>query len=179
MTPEGISELISRVSLRDRAAFDVLYAATSAKLFGVCLRVLGNRTEAEDALQDIYVKIWNKAGRFAVADTSPISWLVAIARNHCIDILRSRKPAAVELDQAAAVSEPSPNPEQAAVASGEAQRIYDCLGQLEADRAAAVRGAYLNGDSYEVLASRHKVPLNTMRTWLRRSLIKLKECLEG
>ncbi|MDR6633127.1 RNA polymerase sigma-70 factor (ECF subfamily) [Phyllobacterium sp. 1468] len=179
MTPEGISELISRVSLRDRAAFDVLYAATSAKLFGVCLRVLGNRTEAEDALQDIYVKIWNKAGRFAVADTSPISWLVAIARNHCIDILRSRKPAAVELDQAAAVSEPSPNPEQAAVASGEAQRIYDCLGRLEADRAAAVRGAYLNGDSYEVLASRHKVPLNTMRTWLRRSLIKLKECLEG
>ena len=179
MTPEGISELISRVSLRDRAAFDVLYAATSAKLFGVCLRVLGNRTEAEDALQDIYVKIWNKAGRFAVADTSPISWLVAIARNHCIDILRSRKPAGVELDQAAAVSEPSPNPEQAAVASGEAQRIYDCLGQLEADRAAAVRGAYLNGDSYEVLASRHKVPLNTMRTWLRRSLIKLKECLEG
>ncbi|MBB3144383.1 RNA polymerase sigma-70 factor (ECF subfamily) [Phyllobacterium trifolii] len=179
MTPEGISELISRVSLRDRAAFDVLYAATSAKLFGVCLRVLGNRTEAEDALQDIYVKIWNKAGRFAVADTSPISWLVAIARNHCIDVLRSRKPAAVELDQAADVFEPSPNPEQAAVASGEAQRIYDCLGQLEADRAAAVRGAYLNGDSYEVLASRHNVPLNTMRTWLRRSLMKLKECLEG
>ena len=179
MTPEGISELISRVSLRDRAAFDVLYAATSAKLFGVCLRILGNRTEAEDALQDIYVKIWNKAGRFAVADTSPISWLVVIARNHCIDVLRSRKPVAVELDQAAEVSEPSPNPEQAAVASGEAQRIYDCLGQLEADRAAAVRGAYLNGDSYEVLASRHNVPLNTMRTWLRRSLIKLKECLEG
>ncbi|WP_457300791.1 sigma-70 family RNA polymerase sigma factor [Phyllobacterium sp. P5_D12] len=179
MTPEGISELISRVSLRDRAAFDVLYAATSAKLFGVCLRILGNRTEAEDALQDIYVKIWNKTGRFAVADTSPISWLVAIARNHCIDVLRARKPAAVELDQAADVSEPSPNPEQAAVASGEAQRIYDCLGQLEADRAAAVRGAYLNGDSYEVLASRHNVPLNTMRTWLRRSLIKLKECLEG
>ncbi|UXN61412.1 sigma-70 family RNA polymerase sigma factor [Phyllobacterium zundukense] len=179
MTPEGISELISRVSLRDRAAFDVLYAATSAKLFGVCLRVLGNRTEAEDALQDIYVKIWNKAGRFAVADTSPISWLVAIARNHSIDVLRSRKPAAVELDQAADVFESSPNPEQAAVASGEAQRIYDCLGQLEADRAAAVRGAYLNGDSYEVLASRYNVPLNTMRTWLRRSLIKLKECLEG
>ncbi len=179
MTPEGISELISRVSLRDRTAFDALYTSTSAKLFGVCLRVLGNRTEAEDALQDIYVKIWNKADRFAVANTSPISWLVAIARNHCIDVLRSRKPAAVELDQAAEVSEPSPNPEQAAVASGETQRIYDCLGQLEADRAAAVRGAYLNGDSYEVLARRHDVPLNTMRTWLRRSLIKLKECLEG
>lgn len=179
MTPEGISELISRVSLRDRAAFDMLYTSTSAKLFGVCLRILGNRTEAEDVLQDIYVKIWNKADRFAVADTSPISWLVAIARNHCIDVLRARKPAAAELDQAVDVAEPSPNPEQLAMATGEARRIYDCLGQLEATRAAAVRGAYLNGDSYETLASRYNVPLNTMRTWLRRSLIKLKECLEG
>jgi RNA polymerase sigma-70 factor (ECF subfamily) len=179
MTPEGISELISRVSLRDRAAFDVLYASTSAKLFGVCLRVLGNRTEAEDALQDIYVRIWNKADRFAVADTRPISWLVAIARNHCIDTLRARKPVAAELDQAVDVAEPSPNPEQSAVTRGEAQRLHDCLDQLEAARAEAVRGAYLNGDSYEALANRYSVPLNTMRTWLRRSLMKLKECLEG
>lgn len=179
MTPEGISELISRVSLRDRAAFDVLYTSTSAKLFGVCLRILANRTEAEDALQDIYVKIWNKADRFAVADTSPISWLVAIARNHCIDVLRARKPAVAELDQAVDVAEPSPNPEQSAMATGEARRIYDCLAQLEKMRADAVRGAYLNGDSYETLASRYNVPLNTMRTWLRRSLMKLKECLEG
>lgn len=179
MTPEGISELISRVSLRDRAAFDALYASTSAKLFGVCLRILSNRTEAEDALQDIYVKIWNKADRFAVADTSPISWLVAIARNHCIDVLRARKPVTAELDQAVEVAEPSPNPEQSAIAAGEARRIHDCLGQLDATRADAVRGAYLNGDSYEALASRHNVPLNTMRTWLRRSLMKLKECLDG
>ncbi len=179
MTPEGISELISRVSLRDRTAFDALYASTSAKLFGVCWRILGNRTEAEDALQDIYVKIWNKADRFAVADTSPISWLVAIARNHCIDVLRARKPGPANLDEAVDVIEPSPDPEQSAVAMGEARRINDCLGQLEPARADAVRGAYLNGDSYEALASRHRVPLNTMRTWLRRSLMKLKECLEG
>src|SRR5262245_27648981 len=123
MTPEGIAELISRVSLRDRAAFDVLYTATSAKLFGVCLRVLGNRTEAEDALQDIYVKIWNKADRFAVTGTSPISWLVAIARNHCIDVVRARKVAAAELDEAVDVAEPSANPEQSAIATGEARRL--------------------------------------------------------
>lgn len=179
MTPEGISELISRVSLRDRAAFDVLYASTSAKLFGVCLRVLGNRTEAEDALQDIYVKIWNKADRFAVAGTSPISWLVAVARNHCIDRLRARKRVSTDLDEASDIAEPSANPEQSAIAAGEARRLIDCLDQLDAARASAVRGAYLNGDSYELLAQRHKVPLNTMRTWLRRSLLKLKECLEG
>ena len=179
MTPEGISELISRVSLRDRAAFDALYTSTSAKLFGVCLRLLGNRTEAEDALQDIYVKIWNKADRFAVADTSPISWLVAIARNHCIDIMRARRGVASDLDEAMHVAEPSANPEQTAMAAGEARRLHDCLEALDPPRAAAVRGAYLNGDCYEVLAQRHKVPLNTMRTWLRRSLMKLKECLEG
>lgn len=179
MTPEGISELISRVSLRDRAAFDALYASTSAKLFGVCLRVLGNRTEAEDALQDIYVKIWNKADRFAVAGTSPISWLVAVARNHCIDRLRARKRVSTDLDEASDIAEPSANPEQSAIAAGEARRLIDCLDQLDAARASAVRGAYLNGDSHELLAQRHKVPLNTMRTWLRRSLLKLKECLEG
>ncbi|QND51707.1 sigma-70 family RNA polymerase sigma factor [Phyllobacterium sp. 628] len=179
MTPEGISELISRVTLRDRAAFDILYTSTSAKLFGVCLRILGNRSEAEDALQDIYVKIWNKADRFAVADTSPISWLVAIARNHSIDVLRARKPAAAELEKAVGIAEPSPNPEQSAIASGETRRINDCLNQLDTERASAVRGAYLNGESYELLAIRHRVPLNTMRTWLRRSLMKLKECLEG
>ncbi|EJN05209.1 sigma-70 family RNA polymerase sigma factor [Phyllobacterium sp. YR531] len=179
MTPEGISQLISRVALRDRNAFDALYSSTSAKLFGVCLRILNNRTEAEDALQDIYVKIWNKADRFAVADTSPISWLVAIARNHCIDVLRARKPASTDIDQASEIAEPSANPEQSAIATGESRRIYDCLGQLDQARASAVRGAYLNGDSYEELAARHSVPLNTMRTWLRRSLLKLKECLEA
>ncbi|MBQ9353927.1 MULTISPECIES: sigma-70 family RNA polymerase sigma factor [Phyllobacterium] len=178
MTPEGISELISRVALRDRSAFDKLYTSTSAKLFGVCLRILGNRSEAEDALQDIFVKIWNKADRFAVADTSPISWLVAIARNHSIDVLRARKPATAELEKAVGLAEPSLNPEQSAIASGETKRINECLDQLDSDRAAAVRGAYLNGESYDLLAIRHRVPLNTMRTWLRRSLMKLKECLE-
>lgn len=179
MTPEGISELILRVSLKDRAAFDALYFSTSAKLFGVCLRVLNNRMEAEDALQEIYIKIWNKADRFAVAGTSPISWLVAIARNHCIDVLRSRKPAATGLEQAGEVVEPSPNPEQSAIAAGEAGRIHDCLGQLEPVRAQLIRGAYMSGESYQTLADRYNVQLNTVRTWLRRGLMQLKDCLEA
>ncbi|NJM82721.1 MAG: RNA polymerase subunit sigma, partial [Tabrizicola sp.] len=75
------------------------------------------------------------------------------------------------------VADPAPHAETRLAAQGEARRIADCLGQLEPDRAAAVRGAYLSGLSYADLAQRHAVPLNTMRTWLRRSLLKLKECL--
>ncbi|MGB3502711.1 MAG: sigma-70 family RNA polymerase sigma factor [Mesorhizobium sp.] len=178
MTPQDISKLIVRTSLKDRAAFDLLYRQTSAKLFGVCLRVLDNRTDAEEALQDVYVKIWTKADRFAVSDLSPISWLVAVARNHAIDRIRQRRKPATDLDEALDIADPAPGPEMLAVADGERERIFTCLDELETDRAAAVRGAYLDGDSYAELAERYGVPLNTMRTWLRRSLMKLRECLE-
>jgi RNA polymerase sigma-70 factor, ECF subfamily len=179
MTGTDISKLIVRVSLRDRRAFDSLYRQTSAKLFGVCLRVLNDRSEAEEALQEVYVKVWNKADRFAVSELSPISWLVAVARNHAIDRVRARRRPAAELDEAALeVADPAPNPEALAVAESEGERVHRCLAELDAERAAAVRGAYLSGESYAELAARHGVPLNTMRTWLRRSLLKLKECLE-
>ena len=178
MTPQDITTLIVPTSMKDRAAFDLLYRQTSAKLFGVCLRVLHDRGDAEEALQEVFVKVWTKADRFAVSDLSPISWLVAIARNHAIDRIRARRKPAADIDAALDVADPAPGPEAAVVAGGESERIYQCLDELEQDRAAAVRGAYLNGESYAELAERHKVPLNTMRTWLRRSLLKLRECLE-
>lgn len=178
MTPQDITKLILRTSMKDRQAFDLLYRSTSAKLFGVCLRVLNDRGEAEEALQEVFVKIWTKADRFAVSDLSPISWLVAVARNHAIDRIRARKQAAADIDDAIDIADPAPGPEAIAVAGGERERIFACLDELEQDRAAAVRSAYLNGDSYAELAERHNVPLNTMRTWLRRSLMKLRECLE-
>ena len=96
MTPQDITKLIVRISMKDRAAFDLLYRQTSAKLFGVCLRVLSDRAEAEEALQEVFVKIWTKADRFAVSELSPISWLVAIARNHAIDRIRARRLPAVD-----------------------------------------------------------------------------------
>ena len=178
VAPE-IAGLIARLMLRDRAAFRDLYALTSAKLFGVCLRILKDRSEAEEALQEVYVKIWQRADRYVANAYSPISWLVAIARNHCLDILRARKPASEDIDVALDIAAGGPDPEQAAVDSGERSRIDTCLGELDADKADAVRGAYLDGYSYEELAERHSVPLNTMRTWLRRSLLKLRECLSA
>ena len=178
MTPQDISKLIVRTSMKDRAAFDLLYRQTSAKLFGVCLRVLNDRGEAEEALQEVFVKIWTKADRFAVSELSPISWLVAIARNHAIDRIRVRRQPAVDIDAALEVADPAPGPEAMVVAGGENERLRHCLEELEQERATAVRGAYLKGESYAELAERHGIPLNTMRTWLRRSLLKLRECLE-
>ncbi len=176
---DEIANLIVRVALRDRSAFDSLYTATSAKLFGTCLRVLNNRAEAEDAVQEVFVKIWLKADRFAVTAQSPMSWLIAIARHHAIDRLRARRQAAGALDDDAMdIRDPAPGPETLAVAAGERRQLDGCLAELEVDRANAVRAAYLAGDSYADLAHRHGVPLNTMRTWLRRSLMRLKECLQ-
>jgi RNA polymerase sigma-70 factor (ECF subfamily) len=174
---DHIENLIARIALRDREAFDMLYDATSAKLFGVCLRVLKNRGEAEDSLQDVYLRIWNKADRYAVTGHSPITWLVTVARNIAIDRLRSRRRAEVDLDEVGEISAPGAGPEATAIARSESRRIAACLGELDPDRADAVRAAYLDGAAYKDLAALYDVPLNTMRTWLRRSLITLRECL--
>jgi RNA polymerase sigma-70 factor (ECF subfamily) len=139
---------------------------------------LRDRQEAEDALQEIYLKIWHRAASYAVSQASAITWLVAIARNHAIDKLRARKEATETLEEADWVADPGPTPEASAVANAERGKIDDCLRRLEDVKADAVRGAYLDGYSYQELAERFAIPLNTMRTWLRRSLIKLRECLE-
>lgn len=176
---DDISDLILRVSLRDRRAFDGLYQATAPKLFGTCLRILRNRAEAEEAVQEVFVKIWLKSDRFSVTGQSPMSWLIAIARNQAIDRLRARRDITGGIDDAALdIRDPAPTPEGRSIARAERRRLDGCMGQLDTDRAAAVKGAYLDGDSYADLAARHGVPLNTMRTWLRRSLMRLKECLE-
>ena len=174
---QDIEDLISRVTLGDRAAFASLYDATSGKLFAVCLRVLKDRTEAEDALQDVYMRVWHKADRYAVTGHSPMTWLITIARNLAIDRLRARRSTEVDLDSAGELVEKGPGPEAASIAASERRRINACLEELPLDRADAVRAAYLDGATYQTLADRFDVPLNTMRTWLRRSLISLKECL--
>ena len=175
---DPISDLILRVALRDRSAFSALYEATSAKLFGICLRVLKDRAEAEEALQEAYVKVWNHASRFSVTANSPISWLAAIARNNAIDRLRARRPETVELDEEMGGADETPDPERLVMSRETGARISACLDELEANRADAVRGAYLDGYSYQELAEQFSVPLNTMRTWLRRSLMSLRKCLE-
>ncbi len=172
-----IEDLIAQVALKNQKAFSKLYDATSAKLFGVCLRILNNRAEAEEALQEVFIRIWHKADRYSAGGYSPMTWLITLARNLSIDRLRARKAPSDDIDDIVDLASGDPTPEAAAVAKGEAERIGVCLGELETDKASAVRGAYLEGLSYKELADQHDVPLNTMRTWLRRSLQKLRECL--
>lgn len=176
-TPQDIETAILRTALGDRAAFSALYDATAAKLFGVCLRVLKDRAEAEDTLQDVFVKVWHKADRYKANGLSPMTWLITLARNAAIDRVRARRAAHDDIAEVKDLSDDAPTPEAAAIAASERGRLQACLDKLEADRSDAVRRAYLDGDSYKDLADRHGVPLNTMRTWLRRSLLKLKDCL--
>ena len=174
---DPVADLIAKCAAADRAAFRALYRSTSAKLMGVLLRMLGERAEAEDALQEVYTRVWLRAGRYDPTKGRGMTWLIAVARNLAIDLLRAR-PLPASDDGLDTVADSAPRAETRLVAQGEARRMVDCFATLEPDRASAVRGAYLDGLSYVQLAERHAVPLNTMRTWLRRSLLKLRECLD-
>ena len=175
---DPIAALIGQIAGGDRAAFRTLYSAASAKLFGVALRILNDRQEAEDALQEVMTRIWLNARRYDAGRARGMTWAIAIARNHSIDRLRARGPKLDGDDALEFVQDKRPGVEAELSARGEARRIADCFNTLEPAKADAVRGAYLGGLSYEQLASRHDVPLNTMRSWLRRGLLSLKECLE-
>ena len=180
MTDDPVAELLAQVAAQDRAAFRKLYSDASSKLLGILLRILGTRTEAEDALQEVFTRVWLRASRFDPEKGRGMTWLIAIARNHAIDRLRSRPDAAHTSDDAALdhVADTAPTAERSLIAKGEERRVTDCFDTLQPDHADAVRGAYLNGLSYLDLANTYNVPLNTMRTWLRRSLQKLRECLD-
>lgn len=178
MSQDETAALLGRIALRDRRAFDRLYAIASPKLYGICQRILTERSEAEDAVQEVFVKIWTRADRFAQSEASAMGWLCAMARNHAIDRVRARRKPHVPIDEAFEIADEAPGPEKAAVNAGEGRRIDLCMNELDGDKAEAVRAAYVEGHSYEELAERFRTPLNTMRTWLRRSLLKLRECLE-
>jgi RNA polymerase sigma factor (sigma-70 family) len=171
---------LARIAGGDRGALRLLYRDTSAKLFAVCLRILHDEGEAEDVLQDVYITVWRRAGTFDPARASPITWLVAIARNRSIDRLRSSAKSARSrtLDEAADVSDDAPSALAQIESSDEHRRLMDCLSELEPRYAAAVRSAFLDGVAYEELAQRMNMPLGTMKSWIRRCLLRLRQCLE-
>jgi len=179
-TRSQLAAALVRVAAGDRAALRIVYQDTSAKLFGVCLRILNDRSEAEDVLQDVYVTVWRKAASFDPAKASPITWLVAIARNRAIDKLRasavSRRSEPIE--SAEDVRDEAPAALDLVVASEQQARLKTCLGELEERTSNVIRSAFLDGVTYEQLAARMNVPLGTMKSWVRRGLMKLRTCLE-
>jgi len=179
MQTNDIADLISRVATGDRAAFASLYKITNPKLFAICLRILKHRPNAEEALQEVYIKVWHRARTFAAGSGSPATWLAAIARNHAIDVIRARKPVTEDINEAYDLADETiSTPEQHVVMADEGRRIDNCMRELDAIHAGAVRRAYVEGLSYNELAADLDVPLNTVRTWLRRSLLKLRECMQ-
>ncbi len=175
-----LAAALARVASGDRAALQLVYRDTSAKLFGICLRILREKTDAEDVLQDVYMTVWRRAETFDPGRASPITWLVAIARNRSIDRLRSTANArrAQPLEDAAEVRDRTPSALAQVVAGEEHRRLLDCLSELEPRHAGAIRSAFLDGATYDELAQRMDVPLGTMKSWIRRSLLRLKSCLE-
>lgn len=175
-----LAAALARVAGGDRDALRIVYQDTSAKLFGVCLRILNDRGEAEDVLQDVYLTLWRKASSFDPARASPITWLVAIARNRCIDRLRAAAPRRrVEpIEAAEEVRDPAPAASDLLEASQQSGRLRMCLEQLESRQSTAIRAAFLDGHTYEELAERMNVPLGTMKSWIRRGLLKLRDCLD-
>jgi RNA polymerase sigma-70 factor (ECF subfamily) len=175
-----LSAALARVAGGDRAALRLIYQDTSAKLLGVCLRILSDRAEAEDVLQDVYVTVWRKAAAFDPGRASPITWLVAIARNRAIDRLRasatSRRMAPIE--EASEVRDATAPADERLAGAQQHARLAGCLGELEARHSSAIRAAFLDGSTYDELAERMHVPLGTMKSWIRRGLLKLRACLE-
>ena len=175
---ERLVAALSRVATQDRTALREVYDRTAPKLFGVCLRISQNREAAEDILQDVYLKVWNRAGRFDATRASPITWLCAIARNAAIDWRRAQTgPVTVGEDRAAEVADTHPTAEESVGAAQERARIFDCLDQLETRQRGAIRAAFFDGFTYAQLATRLNVPLGTMKSWVRRGLLQVRECL--
>ena len=176
-----LAKLIAGVARADRAAFRHLYDTAGPKLFAVVLRILRNRTLAEDTLQDVFLRIWQNAGSFS-ADAGPaMGWLTSIARNRSIDVLRQKVPITIgstsddDTNWFERIAEPGDREADMLNVSA----LRHCLGQLDEPARSCVLLAYYEGYSREELAVRYERPVNTVKTWLHRSLIMLKNCLDA
>lgn len=174
-----LEKLLASIAQGDRDAFRSLYERSSGKLFGIVLRILKNRQISEDVLQDVYLKIWQKAGTYSADKGKPISWMATIARNRAIDLVRASRPETT-------VDEPGDEEEifrlGAQQAEGvdvtELETLRLCLGEMKEDDRRYVLLAYYDGYSREELAERFETPVGTIKTRLRRGLIALRSCLE-
>lgn len=180
LTRDELALALGRAGEGDRSAFRTVYDATSAKLLGVCLRILVDRQLAEDVLQDTYLTVWRKASTFDASRASPITWLVTIARNRSIDRLRSGAPMrrTAPVEDATDLADGAPLASDVIETTDEVGRLNACLETLEDKVRGAIRTAFLEGVTYDALATRENVPLGTMKSWIRRGLLRLRSCLE-
>ena len=184
--------LIERVALRlhqpsqqrtSEQALRELYDLTSTKLYGLAVKVVGNRGWAEDVLQEAFITIWRSAGDYRATLSPPLAWMGMIVRSRALDFLRrrasERADAVDEIDETLSetVAGDSPDPLDTTQASEQAWALHECLRKLEARQREVLSLAYLRDLSHSELAQQLKLPLGTVKTWIRRGLEQLRGCL--
>ena len=174
---EELQELLRRVGLQDRAAFDRLYQRTAPKLNGIIRRILPEMQLADDVMQDVYVRVWRSAAGYEPARGRPITWLIAIARNLAIDVRRREQARGLGRQDLF-------DPELAhgiapGIGAEDSVALGRCLDSLDPVHRDMIVGAYCGGLSREELAVVHRTPIGTVKSWLHRGLTTLRECLGG
>ena len=180
---DPLEGLLAAVARGDRGAFAELYAATSPQLFALLLRMLQRRDWAEEALQDCYVRIWQRSDGYTPDRGAPMAWLATIARYRALDLLRARRPEVSE--SAFDEGRPSPleredegaSPEARAVEREGIGRLEDCMKGLIEEQRRSVLLAYYEGYTHSELAKRLKAPMGTVKSWVRRGLLQLRDCM--
>jgi RNA polymerase sigma-70 factor (ECF subfamily) len=179
-TSTELAELMRLVAARDSAAFAKLYKLTQSKLYGVVARILTRGDTAGEVLQEVYVRIWEKAGDFDVDKGSPIAWMATIARNRALDEIRRVRPASLEdMPEGFEPAAEEVDPLGARDRSEKLTALMNCLKSLDEEKREAVLLAYYRGFSREALSKRLGRPVPTIKTWLRRSLAELRDCLSS
>ena len=168
--------LLLDIARGDRAAVRSLYDLVAMKLLGLSMRMLGDRQEAEDLVQDVFVTVWRKAAEFDPARANADAWLVAITRNRCIDRLRARGKRQHVPDTALEThADPSASASAGAEQADTVRSVQKALAELDPRHAAIIRAAYLDGLSYDELSRREGVPVATIKTWVFRGLRHMRE----
>ena len=183
ISDENLIALIERIAQHDTAAMRALYDATSSKLYAVAMRVVSNTTHAEDVLQDAYLNIWRIAGDYKASLSPPMAWMGVVVRSRALDFLRKRTSekslAAADIDDTIGetLQGDSPDPMDASDASEQATALHQCLGKIDAQPRQVLTMAYFKDLSHSELAEQFKLPLGTVKTWIRRSLEQLRTCM--
>jgi RNA polymerase sigma-70 factor (ECF subfamily) len=179
--PATLAKLIAAVAMGDQKAYRRLYEATSPKLFAIALRILREESRAEDVLQDSFVNVWNSAASYNVSLSAPMTWMVTIVRNRALDYIRRVDHRTVELDDdlEAVLESDQPTPADLASQGQDAIALQRCLKRLDAGQRQAIAFAYFQGLTHSELASTLRIPIGTVKTWIRRGLEKMRRCLDG
>ena len=179
--PPTLARLIASVALGDQQAYRRLYDATSPKLFAIALRILREESRAEDVLQDSFVNVWNGAAGYNPSLSAPMTWMVTIVRNRALDYIRRTDHRTVELDDdlEAVLESDHPTPQDLASRGQDAVSLQRCLKRLDAGQRQAIAFAYFQGLTHSELAATLKIPIGTVKTWIRRGLEKMRRCLDG